>query len=80
MFILLHCHGDNEKNSGPRKLKKNPSQSANGILIVYLLIISRNLLSWKHIFQCITTISYVYQKISWIPQYLIVCSKQMDTI
>ena len=24
MFILLQCHGDIEKNPGPRKLKKIP--------------------------------------------------------
>ena len=45
MFILLQCHGDIEKNPGPTKLKNNHSQYAIGILIVYLLIISLNLLS-----------------------------------
>ena len=45
MFILVQCHGDIEKNPGPRKLKKNPSQYAIRILIVYLLKISLNLLS-----------------------------------
>ena len=75
IFILLQCHGDIEKNLGPRKIKKNPSQYAIGILIVYLLIIFQKLLSWEHIFQCINTISYAYQKLTWIPQYMIVCSK-----
>ena len=45
MFLLLQCHGYIEKNPGPRKLKKHHSQYANGILIVYLLIIYLNLLS-----------------------------------
>ena len=45
MFILLQCHENIEKNPGPRKLKKNPSQSAIGILMVYLLMISQNLLN-----------------------------------
>ena len=45
MFILLQCHGDIEKNPGPRKLKINHSKSAIGILIVYLLLISQNLFS-----------------------------------
>ena len=50
--------------------KKDPFPSAIGILIVYLLITSWNLLKWKHIFQCINTISYVYQKHTWILQHL----------
>ena len=45
MFILSQCHGYIEKNPGPRKLKTNHSKYAIGILIVYLLIISLNLLS-----------------------------------
>ena len=72
MFIPLQCHGDIEKKSRFKKTIKNPSQSATGILIVYLLIVSQNLLSWKHIFHCI---SYTYQKLTWMPQYLIVFSK-----
>ena len=69
IFILLQCHGDIEKKPGPRKLKK-----------VYLLnsLPPHNFSKGsqlKHIFECINTISYVYQKLTWIPQYLIVCSK-----
>ena len=64
------------KKSRSKKTKKYPSQYAIVILIVYLRIIFQNLLSWKLIFQCINTISYAYQKLTWISQYLIVCSKQ----
>ena len=45
MLIPLQCHGDIEKNSGPRKLKKIPLRPSIGILMDYLLIISQNLLS-----------------------------------
>ena len=38
-------HGDTEKKSRSKKTIKNPSQSASGISIVYLLIVSQNLLS-----------------------------------
>ena len=43
ILVLLLCHGDLETNPGPKKLKKIPFLSAIGILIVYLLITSRNL-------------------------------------
>ena len=75
IFVLLLCHGDIEPKPGPKKLKKIPFLSVTGILIVYLLIASQNLHRWKHIFQCINTISYTYQKHNWILQHLIVCSK-----
>ena len=75
IFVLLLCHGDIEPNPGSKKLKKISFLSAIGILIVYLLKTSQNLHSWKNIFRYINTISYVYQKLTWILQHLIDCSK-----
>ena len=53
---------------------------AIGMLIVYLLKTSRNLHSWKHIFQCISTILYDHQKRDWILQHLMICSIYLHLI
>ena len=75
IFLLLLCHGEIEPNPGPKKLNKNflsvchwnrSSLSAHNF---------QNLHRWKHIFQCVNTISCPYQKLSWILQHLIICSK-----
>ena len=59
-------------------------------LIVYLLTTSQKLHRWKHIFQCINTISYAYQKYTWdsstpdsllkIDGYILVCADHPNNI
>ena len=75
IFVLFLCHGDIEPNPGPKKLLKNSISVCHWNLNNLSAHNFSKLRQMLHVFQCINTISYAYQKHIWILQQLIVCSK-----